>query len=172
MVPARGANRRRWIVASAVGAAAALSIGVFAATRDDGHGAVPSTTTTPATTTPGRTATSVTPPEQPNRRSGRSGSQGNQPSTGQTPSGGSSQTPSGGSSQTPSGGSSQSPDNGNSQFPDGSQLPGLGQLPSINGQSIDEIIREILRQLGIDPDTVLPPSGQQGATTNGSGVGQ
>ncbi|HKA03984.1 MAG TPA: hypothetical protein VKD67_06625, partial [Acidimicrobiales bacterium] len=73
---------------------------------------------------------------------------------------------------TPSGGSSQVPDNGSSQFPDGSQLPDLGQLPAINGQSIEEIIREILRELGIDPNRVIPSTGQSGATTNGTGVGQ
>jgi hypothetical protein len=170
-------HRRRWVVASALGAAAALSVGVFAATRDDGHTAVPATspTTTPATTAPGRTSTSVASPNQPSTGTGR---RGNQPSTGQTPSqGGSSETPSQGSGQTPSDGSSQLPDQGTSQFPDGSQfpdiggqLPNLGQLPDLNGQSLDEIIRDILRRLGIDPDTLVP-SGSQGGTTNGtSGV--
>jgi hypothetical protein len=170
-------NRRRWVVASALGAAAALSVGVFAATRDDGHTAVPVTspTTTPATTTPGRTSTSVASPNQPSTGTGR---RGNQPSTGQTPNQGSSELPDQGSgSQTPNQGGSQLPDQGGSQLPDqggsqlpglGGQLPGVGQLPDLNGQSLDQIIRDILRSLGIDPDTLVP-SGQQGATINGTG---
>jgi hypothetical protein len=127
------------MVAGAIGAAAALSVGVFAATRDDGPGAVPSTTTTtPTTTTPRRSSTSVASPNQPSR--------GTPPSTAQTP------------------------DNGGTQLPDaGGELPDLGQLPDLNGQSIDEIIREILRRLGIDPDTLVPASGQQGATPDRSG---
>ncbi len=145
---ARVGNRRPWIVASAVGAAAALSVGVFAATRDDGPGAVPSTTTTtPAMTTPRRSSTSVASPDQPTGDTARGSTP---PSTAQTP------------------------DNGSTQLPDaGSELPDLGQFPDLNGQSIDEIIRDILRRLGIDPDTVVPSSGQQGATPDSSsGAGQ
>jgi hypothetical protein len=178
--PAPHRNRRRWIVAGAIGAAAALSIGVFAATRDEGHTAVPpTTTTTPATTAPSRSGTSgTTAPPSTGRGSQGSGSTGRgstgsgstDPSTGSEPS-----TGSGGGDQ----GSSLFPDNGDGsvQLPDGSELPDLGQLPSINGQSLDDLIREILRRLGIDPDTVLPPSGQQGgphgdgATTNGTSGG-
>jgi hypothetical protein len=152
--PAPSRSRRPWLVASAIGAAAALSIGVFAATRDDGHTAVPVTTTTTPTTAPGRSSTRVT-PDQPSagRIPNRSGA-GTNPSSG------------GGGDQ----GSSQLPENGNGsiQLPDGSQLPDLGTLPGFNGQSIDEIIRDILRRLGIDPDTVLP-SGPQGGSSNGWG---
>ena len=188
-------NRRKWVVASAIGAAAALSIGVFAATRDEGSTAVPPSTTAPASTTPRRPTTSVPSTEQPSTGSGRRGSQ---PSTGQTPSTGGSQSPSSGqtpsSGRTPSGGSSQSPstgggsgsqspsngDQGSSLFPDngdgsiqlpnGTQLPDLGQLPGFNGESLDQIIRDILRRLGIDPDTVLPPAGS-GSSTPGSSSG-
>jgi hypothetical protein len=172
--PAPHRNRRRWIVVTAIGAAAALSIGVFAATRDEGHTAVPpTTTTTPATTAPNRSGTSATTvPPSTSRGSEGSGSTGRgsagsgstDPSTGSEPS-----TGSGGGDQ----GSSLFPDDGDGSI----QLPDLGQPPSINGQSLDDIIREILRRLGIDPDTVLPPSGQQGgpqsdgATTNGTSGG-
>jgi hypothetical protein len=156
-------SHRKALLAGTVVATAALTLGVLAITHDDNSSSLPITTTVPTTapSTNGSANSGLTPGgTQPSGGSANPGGTSGSPSTGGNGSDGSSST--GGNGSSGSGGQSPS-----SQLPDLGQLPNLGQLPDLSGQSIDQIIREILRQLGIDPNTVIPSNGSNGSSTNG-----